>query len=725
MKQHLPLAAVACSSLLVSAVNGAMAQTNPAATKEDRPWVLEEVVVTAQKRVEDFTDVALSVSVVTGETLAASGINSTAELGQVVPGLMFSRLGSYAVPTIRGITSNAVLNEANIATVIDGVYMPATSSLLTQLNNVAAVEVLKGPQGTLFGRNATGGVINIVTKTPSHETGGELELGAGQFNEVTGNLYATTGLSEKVAIDIAANYIKNDGYINNVTTGNDAGTVDDTAVRSKLRVDFSDALAMDLTAFYTRGRGNGTSTSKPVGLLSNFYGQPGVTILPGEEFKIANDWDQQIDTKTYGGSAKIDFDSGNYSWRSISSYRDDSIDQYTDSDRTNLPIRLGVNGVWQNTFTQEFNVLSNYDGPVNFTSGLYYYKSHMKLPVNVYSSYTQLPPVPPSGYASRGQQDIDSYSAFGEVTWQATDRLTLLGGLRYTIEDRKAHVQLRIGEDMPPAGEADDTWKDPSWRASASYALTDNTNLYATYGRGFKSGGFNISSSPPAKSDAETLDAYEIGFKTEGDRMRLSGAIYYMTYENLQIQSYDAVTSSTFQQSAETETGGAELDLTYALTEGLTVSAGVNWMPLAEYKDFTDADIFVPNTELGYGVTRLLPAPDLSGTDSLRSPEWQGFVNLNYSRELFRGTLNSTANVSYLGDFYWLPGEQDVQQQDAYALVNFSASWLSPNADYQLKMYVKNATDKKYNMSFSGNTTEMITFWAPPRNFGGSVTFYF
>jgi len=721
-KGTISLAIMTGGSLLLTVPLSALAQSNQEAGGKDKPWVLEEVVVTAQKREESFNDVSLSVSVVSGDALAAAGIDSIADLGQVVPGLMFSRLGSYAVPTIRGITTNSVLNEPNIATVMDGVYLPTTGTMLTELNNIAAIEVLKGPQGTLFGRNATGGVVNIVTLTPSQDTGGNIELGLAGFNQKSISAYGTTGLSEKIAADIAAVYVENDGYINNVTTGNEAGVVERGGVRSKMRIDASDTIAIDLTAFYTVDHGNGSSTSQPFKGYSDFNNIPGANVLT-RDFTTGGDYDETLKTKTYGGSIKIDIDRGTHTWRSITSYREDSIEQGSDQDRTNLPIVIANNGVWQNTWTQEFNLLSNFDGPINFTSGLYYYGSTQNLPINVWQGVSTTAGAP--GFKSRGQENIESYSAFGEVTWQATDHLSLLGGLRYTSEERDAKVHQVAGDFDLGTVKDDETWDEPSWRLSARYALSDDTNVYATYGRGFKSGGFNISSNPPGKNDAETLDAYEIGIKSEGDRWRMSAAAYYMEYDNVQIQSFDPLTSTSFSQAAATETAGLEFDLTYALTDGLTLSGGLNWMPTAEYTKYKDANVFVPDTTTPYGVENLLPPPDLKGTDTLRSPEYSGNITLNYQHELFNGTWDSTANFAYLSSFYWVPGEVPEQKQDAYSVVNVSTSWLSPSEKYSLKLWVKNATDERYAQSYNAGSTDFLVFWAPPRQVGGSVTVFF
>jgi iron complex outermembrane receptor protein len=218
-------------------------QRNLGAAAQDEDSDENYIVVTAQRREERLTDVPLSITTLGGEELAKSGITSTLNLGQVTPALNFATQGVFSQPTIRGIgsTGQGIGDNPNVATYVDGVYQPAQYGGVLDLNNIERIEVLKGPQGTLFGRNATGGAIQIITRDPEKEFGGNITVKYARFNERVANVYVTGG-SGNFAMDVAGYYLKDDGYIRDIARDDMVGSRENKTVRSKMKLDVSDSV---------------------------------------------------------------------------------------------------------------------------------------------------------------------------------------------------------------------------------------------------------------------------------------------------------------------------------------------------------------------------------------------------------------------------------------------------------------------------------------------------
>ncbi|MET0660886.1 MAG: TonB-dependent receptor, partial [Steroidobacteraceae bacterium] len=518
MRARTLVQAVASTSLInVLALAGAHAQSP--ASGEPEVLSLEEVVVTANRRVENVQQVPIAVASFSAESALAHGITDMQSLANAVPGVRVDRATATALPFIRGVGSpvGQVSAEPPIAFYVDDVYIPAAGAALSNFNSVDSLEIAKGPQGTLFGRNATGGVIQVFTKNPTPEPAFDAKVGYGNYDTKTGSIYATGGLSENLSANIAAyGGDQGSGWGDNPTTGNDSFETNKYyGGRVKLMWKPSDATSVLLNIDH-----DNTKSSQ------GFYGPVKGTVGAGS-YQPASGYYDLVDytekepywrVKQTGGSLKVTQELGVGKLVSISGYRDSEQIQHWDQSGAPVPIvPVNISGPTK-TFTQELQLLSPDDSAVTWIAGLFY--MHDK------SGYDPLELGPPATgplpfAAFYSEQKTNSYAAFAQVNWEVFDATHLTLGARYTLDKRKMNAHSNFGDLI--IGDAindgvDDDWKKPSWRIALDHQFTDDFMAYVAYNRGFKSGTFNAVVTGPVIGEPvepETLDAYTIGQKAE------------------------------------------------------------------------------------------------------------------------------------------------------------------------------------------------------------------
>lgn len=568
---------------------------------------VEEIVVTAQRRSESAQDVPIAISAVTAATAAKQGIVGTEGLGVAIPALQFSRqTGNGGAPFLRGVgTSQATAGvNSSVATYIDDVYISSPIATTMKFNNIESVEVLKGPQGTLFGRNATGGVVHVRTRQPSHDTSVEGLIGYGSYDTVYGSVYATTGLTSNLAANIALTGEKqHDGYGRNLVNGVEIFKQKNAGARVGLLWEPTDRTKITLSGEYTYLNGD-------QGL--NIVVAPGTIALGGGGFVCKYcSWDTPFGhprdnavAKVYGLSAKISQDLGAVDLVSISAYH-----------KTRLLINIQLDGTtngqnilasrspsFNKSFSQEFQLLSEEGSKLRWILGAYYF--------NEYAGYDPIDLIGAAFSALGGVRHTDSrqllhsYSLFGEASYEVLPRTKLTLGLRYTTDKfREVAEQRNAALTVLPPGKLSSGWIDFSkltYRAILDYKPADDVLLYASYSRGFKSGGFSTAApfigqvlAPPVSP--EILDAYEVGFKSEfaDNRIRLNGAAYYYDYTNLQVATVQNGQAVTFN-AASARIKGAELDLTFAPSRRLDFNAGISVLD-SKFTNFPAGPLNVPN----------------------------------------------------------------------------------------------------------------------------------
>lgn len=677
---------------------------------------LADIVVTAQRREERLVDVPLSVTAIGAETLEAAGVNGSIGLSTLTPGLNFSVQGAYAQPTIRGIGTSitGAGADANVAIYIDGVYQPSQAANVFEFNNIERVEVLKGPQGTLFGRNATGGAITITTLQPSFNSHANLSIGYGSFNEWRASGYATVGLTDTLAADIAVLYSDDDGYTRNVLLNRRSSESTNFAARAKLLWQPTDALSFTLIGNISDNEDNSIYITRPIDGNNQYFRTIPGTAVPADIRETNTDTDPRVDAESKSISliGRYNFASGTLS--SISSYTDTNVYLLIDSDVTSNRISSNGTSLPQETFTQELNFASDLGGRFNFIAGLFYYNDTAgRTSTNTAGA----------GGATTNQFTVEvqteAAAIYGELTFDITDRLHLLGGVRYSTETRDAFGVQIVG----PARTLDVTQDYGAWtpRVALRYDIDDRSRIYGSYSRGFKSGIFNTTAlNDPSPVRPETVDAFELGFKHASRNLIFSLAGFHYNYRDIQVgiqTNVGGISQGVIQNAASAEIYGAEAEVTAVLSENFNLRAGAAWTH-GRYVDFTNALI----TERIAGGGNRQFAGDASGRDTIRTPEFTANLTLNYNVQLAGGNFDASVTGSYNGGFYWDPGNR--VRQDEYALLNARISWLDPSERFRVALWGTNLTDTEYYYYASVSGAGDSASFQRPRSVGISLTTY-
>jgi len=653
---------------------------------------IAEIVVTAQRRAENLQSVPLTVSAIDADAAISMGITDTTSLTGAVPGLDFSRQANAATPFIRGVgaTSSLIGNEPSVATYIDGVYIAAPQAALFSLNNIAQIEVLKGPQGTLFGRNATGGVVQVNTRDPSQETAVDAQVGYGNFRTSTESLYATTGIGKDLAADVALYGLNQSrGWGTDVATGIDAFKEKDFSARTKWLWTPAEGTRILLSGDFSVSQGEqglglsplpGTRGLDGVTSNSGFYNTAGV---PNDSYK----------TTQYGGAIRIEQNLGWAQLKSITASRRSISPFFLDQDATPLPlINADINGR-DRSVSEELQLLSTDSSKIKWIGGIYY--------LHDTSGYQ---PLALSGLALMGlpyddvfsTQKLSSYSGFGQATIEVVDATHLTLGARYTSDHRgivgETVVPLGpggVGVPIEPSSQSA-TFSKPTWRIALDHQFTDDLLVYVSDNRGFKSGVYDALAYSNAAVKPEVLDAYEAGVKSEffARRLRINAAIFDYKYQNIQV---DQLTGgvSTLINAAKAKIYGADLDITVVPASGFTLGTAMEFLH-ARYDSFPNAPLYTPSP-IGGDITS---AFDASGKTAVRSPDFTGNVTVAYAYRASFGGLDFNLGDYYDSGFYWNPDNRI--KQPAYSLVNASATWKAPAGGWDVRIYGKNLTSRRY-----------------------------
>lgn len=685
--QSTKLALLAGVGLMVLApLTPALAQS--AAPAKDQSFAIEEVVVTAQKREEFLQDVPIAVTAVTGAALEAKGVNSSMDLTNVVPGLNFTQaVGVYGLPVIRsiGTTSHGPGVENPVATYIDGVYMASASTSLMSLSDVAQVAILKGPQGTLFGRNATGGLIQITTKTPSRDFSGDVALTAGNVGSSAESLYLTGGLSDTLAANLAiSNSQQSKGFGRNLYTGQYVGTQHSTAVRGKLLWRPDDNTDVTLSADYSKFHG-----ALPLlrAVTKTIFNAP----MAGGFHDVNLNVQPFSRAKQTGVSLTARHEFEKVQVLSITGYRESDVSSLFDADSTASPILAIDLNQSDRQLTQEFQILSTGDTRLSWVAGVFGMKGEGR-----YDPLRTLVGAAPGPIESSAKTKLTSYAIFGQATYKIDDATNFTAGLRYSSDKRhlnSSQVMIAPFGTVPTAAPQDvsKTFSDPTWRLSLDHRFSPRFMTYVSYNRGFRSGTFVPDLYPTKVLKPEVLDAVETGFKADllDRRLRLNAAAFYYDYRNRQVLAI--VNGVEVVYTAEKAvTYGLDADLEFRVTSDLSLTGGLSLIH-AEYKTFSDA-LFSTLNPFG-GAT--LASANADGKKLEATPDWTVNFGPTYHMSTSAGEL--TATVNYYRNSGWYAGPDNRQKQKAYDTVSASLLWVpSFSKNLTVQVWGKNLGDTDY-----------------------------
>ena len=685
-----------------------------------------EIVVTAQKRSERLLDVPMSVTATSGTTLTEARITSTGSLQQVSPGLVTVSNGFAFTPAIRGISSSGTSpgDENNVSLYLDDVYLGASLAGLFDLKDIERVEVLKGPQGTLFGRNATGGAIRIVTKAPSFTPAVDVSADYGfDFKQITLGGYTTGPITDSVAASLNLFYNNGGSYYRGVgpNVGKRYGADQSFTSRGKLLFKPTSDFNVTVAADYSNRSDNTVFLASPRG--GRNVNQTNPAYVAPKPYEYAGSTQPIIKIKGYGASVDANWTPGNYlSVRSITAYRAAKGLFQFDSDRSNISVSSSALKQNQYTISQELNLSSPSTDSLTWIAGLYYYHS---IALNPYfRSYSGDAPTGTVIADFRTRVGTESYAGFGEVTWNATDRLHLTGGGRYNYEKKAFTFNDIVRAAGLRSADVSKAYSSFTYRAVARYDFTHNWNIYFSASDGFKSGVFNAYALPAIPVKPEQISALEIGTKGRIAGITLTAAAFRYNYDNIQVQGQtinNGVFVITLNNAAKAVIKGFEATASGDLGRNFSFDLGLSALPTANYKDFARAQVFIPNPATG-GATNTVPY-DASGSRIIRSPKWQFNARLAYHDVIADGKLLVSANYSYNDGFYWQPG--NFSPEGSYSVLNMRASWTDPNGRITYSIWVDNLTNSQYSVYTANNAVSINDTLAKPRQVGVGIAFKF
>ncbi|MEY2854743.1 MAG: hypothetical protein RL030_1875 [Pseudomonadota bacterium] len=684
---------------------------------------LDEVVVTAQKRSERLQDVPISVSALSGEALENSGIRNMQDLGLVVPSLSIASAVGFTITYLRGVGSTAIGPgiEVPISIYLDGVYYASTTSSMFDLSNIERVEVLKGPQGTLFGRNATGGLIQVITRDPTQDFRMSGDLTYANYDAAKARVYVAGGIAENVAADFSIQASRQgEGWGTNLFTGTDVNKSDhNVALRSKWLFTPSDATKITLIGDYTDVDNSMNGQKIAPGSVPN----PALNSPPQPEqdpWDMFADADPRFTNRNYGASLKFEQDVGFATLTSLTAYRDSKSSLFWDVDFTPVHHLTGDLVNLETQFTQELQLSSAADSQLQWTAGLFYFDAVGKYdPAGVTSGnglfgpFTRVDPY--------GEQATRSVAGFGQGTYGIAVDTNLTIGVRYTTEKRtlSGYTNGFIGDSPAiPLGTTPKksvTFSKPTYRVALDHRFSPEMLAYVSFNTGFKSGGWNTQFVTDPPFLPETINAYETGLKTDlfDRRLRLNTAAFYYDYKNIQVQKVGLASTGIINGAAAT-IYGADIDFEAAITDAFRISGSAAYTN-ATFDEFTNAPFGSP----GGGVPTY--PGDASGNDIPKSPSFQATIVGDY-----RIDLNGGAAVHLTGTYLYNSGyaheADNIFLQPAVSRLNAAAQWVSATRRYNVRLWANNITNEavsSYSSTLADGTRNVS--YEAPRTYGVTV----
>ncbi|MDB5996008.1 MAG: TonB-dependent receptor [Pseudomonas sp.] len=722
--------------------------TDTESAKTGTEPALKTVTVTAQHREETLQEVPVAVSAIQGTSLVADGVRNIGDITTFVPNVAAKNPDGDGRPRwyIRGLGTG----DTGAATVFpvgiyaDDVYLNAPIAGGGPLFDLERIEILRGPQGTLYGKNTTAGAVNIISKKPTFDTDGFGTIGFGSKNErIVSGAIGGALVDEKLAARVSLYSEERDGFQKNLVDDNTYGDVNKKAVRLQFLAQLNPDLDALLKVHSREYKGDGSNGSLPVGRYYNVgYQRPdgrNIALNVNEDSKLNHD----------GTSLTLNWHLGDYTLTSISAY--DYIRGQSTSDADYTPYEVNGAAISDNKYSQysqEIRLASPQQETLRWLAGAHYFHEDLDS-----SSQRIITPGPtPNGTGSNqtgGATDFrdlsydhttDSYALFGNLTYDFTDNFSVTGGLRWTQEKKDIDLDLtqltrttangplvRLGG-VGTNGSRDEnkTWEAWTYDLTPEYRINDNVRVFFRYAHGFRSGGFNTGLSTSLAQlttvDPEQLDAYEIGLKSEwfDHRLTANANLFYYDYSDIQVNLLtvnNGVLTTALTNGAKGTVKGAELELEGQPTDFLHLRAAVSFLD-TEYTDFKNTN---PNTGAVTG--------DYSGNSFVRSPRNVVSLGADYTFPLeIGGKLVAGGDVSFRDKEYFLADRQSsadkTLSQAHYTLANSRLTWFSPDEKLSVTGFVNNLTDRRYQVHGRPNGTlgQYVITYGDPRTVGLSVT---
>jgi len=758
------LLGVACSGLAVS-----LPARAEAGAEEDKG---NDIVVTAQRREERLIDVPIAITALNSESLDKAGVANLQDLERVTPGLAMPLYGGFLRPSIRGISSGlSTLNDSsNVAVYIDGVYQPVQNGAIVDMPGVQSVQILKGPQGTLYGQNATGGAIIIDTVNPKFDLTGQLIGTVGNYNDLEFRGFVTGPLSDKVAVLISGGVADRDGFNRDLVHGGRDKGLRSVQLRGKVLLELDDQTSFTLGGFYSDRKDSGVYVGAPLNgnslgnslvQLYKSYGlmAPGTPIAT-QPHTYATTFQPDLQTKSWGVNLLGKIGIGDIgTLNTVTAYQKYKSVDVVDVDLS--PLYLGevnplvVKGDW---YIQELNFVSEHLGRFYFTAGGFYMHRQEEFWPSEFGGFFSGPGAQISGVQDFTAGDFilnayarskkNSYAGYLELNYDLTDQLTVTLAGRYSYETVNVSANSMADQAMNLANLIPDprgshNFKKFTPRAVLRYKINDDHTVYASYSKGFKSGfvdfqGFGSCPGGPQDGSClpdpvqpETVDAFEIGYKGRiAGVLDVSLAAFHYSYKNIQVFIYSAPVGF-YQNAAAGRLNGFDFDLSWAATSELRLAVGGSYVD-SKYTKFPAAYVYVQTPAAGCALAGGLPFPcgnfqtpiDVSGNQLQNAPKFTGTASIDYHHDFTQGRLGINVNGNYNSGFPF-----DVNghiQQKKYALLNAEVSFEPTDLQgLRLVIWGKNLTNHDYIQGSLPTFAADSVSWAPPRTWGGRLEFRF
>jgi iron complex outermembrane receptor protein len=711
------------TALMCGAASSALAQTPDAKAPRDDGTEIQEIVVTAQKRAQTLADVPASVSVLGGETLARASVTRLDDVAKLTPNFIVAQ-GSTPQQnrfTIRGLTSSTSNQgiDPSVGFFIDGVYIARSEAVLTQLLDVERIEVLRGPQGTLYGKNTTVGAVNIITKRPTDTPEAQILAEYGNYDSVRlQGRVAGPLVKDGVAGSVSGFYTDRDGFTTNTTTGDKLGSLKTYGGRAKLAIDPAPGVAITLIADYEKDKGLGSTAdlSRLNGVATDVF-----------DYTTARNGPETNDVETYGTSGQIDWNLGALTLRSITAWRGSKMSNIVDSDSTAtaFPYGMGFRIADASQASQEIQLFSPDNRRFRYIVGLFYLHQDLKSQGGLIIPSTGVRPL-----NQHFDQTGDSTAVFGQVNYDLLTNLTLTVGGRYSYETRDATISQLAPAGVGyavinPAIQRSSDEDNFSPLVSLNYKFDRDLSVYATYSEGVKSGGFNAEPyAGTAATVAQTLafepekaTSLEAGFKSRfwDRRASLNLSVYRMNFDNLQVSTFNGVSFSV-TNAASARSTGIELEGAVNPVKGLSLTGALGYSR-AKYRDFL------------YQASASATAIDLSGRQLGYAPKWTGSASAQYEHEVSAAmTAGVRADYQYMGQQVLSAFLDSRAGQKAVELVN-ARLYLRTDKGLEFALWGKNLFNEHYlidarsPLNIPGTSTDdyggVVSL---PRTYGVSVS---
>jgi len=690
------------------------------AAEEERAAVLEEVVVTATRSGETrLLDTPIAVTVVSQSYLDDMVASDIRDLRMITPGLTISSNANLAQISIRGIGSANVFAGADPSSTIhqDGVYIARPQAGFANFLDVERIEVLRGPQGTLYGRNSVGGTINVISKRPDlNEVSGRIQGTWGNSDFWRFDGYVTGPIAEdKLAVSLAGQYSRKDPMRENVAPGGqDVEDEDVRSVRGQVLWQASETVEFILRSDYYRDQSNLFAGNTLIVPPNN--AAPIAASIVGDFGKVSLNAPSTSDRERYGVSLEANVELNDvWSLKYLTAYRDNSIAVAADPDGTEIDVVRTLLWEDQNQFSNELNLIGNYEN-LDLFFGLFYFEEDIDSKIEVQ--------VRGAGISSvfAPLVDADSWAAFGQAQYSLTEKLSVTLGGRYTEEtkdwDKLSGIfQTATGTQLTDTSPAPESAKYTNFtpKFGLEFKPDEDSMIYGTVSKGFKSGGFNMVGGTPGGYSPETMWAYEVGLMNRFADGRISTSLsaFYYDYKDLQVLAFITPGVTDITNAASAEVKGIELEASGQVTEGLVIRATLAYLD-AEYKNYEGAPLSGPA-----GGTF-----DASGNTLGNAPEWSGSLLAEYSKVFDWGTVRVTGEYAYQSEVFFSTTNSDLLRQGGYGVANANIGYTTPNEKVDFILWMRNLTDKDYLLSASTiiNTTGTA---GPERSYGLRVNYNF